>query len=325
MKIKTIAALVAFLLFSRNISAQNIPNASFDSICVCAIDRVFQWITSDLYNVHQDTVVPLDPDSYYPPYTVMQNMAMFSVQLNYFDTNPAHNTYSLKLITNDTIFYPDGSLLRGFITNGDAFYTGPDGLIDFKKGGTPFPHRPSHILGKYKFEDTLTAVPHFGLVKVLLKKYNSSSGNIDTIGVADSGFALAYNLTWTDFRIPISYLNNDTPDSIVVLIQSSSVSPAPTTLWIDDIEFEFSTGTDEIEKHSSVQVFPNPAQTELHLIFRDFQDSEYRITDIQGRLLLQGRATSIIDISKLIPGQYQLELYNSNSQERWIRQIVKTR
>ena len=72
------------------------------------------------------------------------------------------------------------------------------------------------------------------------------------------------------------------------------------------------TGISDLRKAPSQwQVTPNPAKDALHLeIDGEPNEASYRITDIQGHCVLQGRAdnSKTIDISQLVPGLYLVNI-----------------
>lgn len=61
---------------------------------------------------------------------------------------------------------------------------------------------------------------------------------------------------------------------------------------------------------SKIQVFPNPAKDEL---FVPVEDAEYRIFNIQGQMVQNGKCMKIIDISNLNSGIYILEIREKDS------------
>lgn len=64
--------------------------------------------------------------------------------------------------------------------------------------------------------------------------------------------------------------------------------------------------------HNSWDVFPNPAKDKIHFRLNSDAATHYRITDLQGRLLLSDVITNgkVADISALAPGMYFVSLIN---------------
>ncbi|HRZ50283.1 MAG TPA: hypothetical protein P5338_12905, partial [Bacteroidales bacterium] len=180
--------LLLVLIFSvlglASLPAQNIPNASFDSIYIGGIDRVYQWITSDAVYFSNDTVVPYTPNTFYPPLSGNHHFLVKTVLVNYLDTTPQHYLHSLMLNNLQELKYPGGGQFTSFIVNGEQFYSDAAGFMDYRLCGSPFPYRPAYICGSYKFYDSLAPGPDFGRVEALLKRWDPIAGNIDTIATA---------------------------------------------------------------------------------------------------------------------------------------------
>ena len=306
MKKLLLVFLLSWLMIPSSYS-QNIDNASFDSLCVCAIDRIWCWIPSDVFYTINDTAQPHTPNTLFDTLYGDLHMMFSTVGINYDMYDSIHYTNSVKIYTRPNLIYPNGEKFRGFIMNGYHFYTNNEGFMDFKRGGTPFPHRPLAMQGMYKFEDSLSAVFDYGKAKVLLKKYNPILNSIDTIAYAETDTELAATSTWLPFNLPLNYYSAETPDSIVVIFQSSTLNGEPTTLWIDDISFSYVTGVDEIKKEEDFVLYPNPCRDYLFLESY-FHGKEYQVFDQYGKLIQSGSVAKKIDLSRLNPGIYFLSI-----------------
>ena len=303
--------LIFFFLIQLALSgkSQNIENADFDSLCVCAIDRVYHWVTSDVYSLNQDTAYPFTPNSLFTDATMELHIAFNSVLLNYDNSDSVGFAHSVKILSRPGLNYPSGDIFRGFIVNGDHFVTDNQGFIDFKRGGSAFAFRPDSISGKYKFEDSLSSVAEYGKAIVLLKKYNSINQSSDTIAYAESAFELSPSAQWKQFSIPIHYISSATPDSIVVVFFSSSNSGRPTTLCLDDLKFTYpATGIDISDDNSREIIFPNPTNRLIYVASETQKPGQYEIYDIGGALILKGTFENCIDISTLANACYILKI-----------------
>jgi hypothetical protein len=295
--------------------AQQIANGSFDSLCVCAIDRVWQWVTSDSYYISQDTAPPFLPNSFYDNSSSNIHFAMNTVQLNYDADDSLGYINSVKILTRPDLVFPNGDVFKGFIFNGEHFYTNANGYIDLKRCGTPFAFRPDSLSVWYKFEDTLSTSNESGKIKVLLKKFNTINNSIDTIGFAESISGLSSASQWTRFSIPIHYISSSIPDSVVVVFYSSSGNGRLTTLWLDDIQFTYTlSGTDEPERETMLSVFPNPANGFIFIQPRFEKPIRYEITDVSGRRVQRGFMENSIDIKSLDCGLYFLQVHTEEHQ-----------
>jgi hypothetical protein len=298
------------ILASFSLSSQNIPNASFDSIYIGGIDRVYQWITSDAVYFSNDTVVPFAPNTFFPPLSANHHFLTKTVQLNYFDT-AAHYLNSLILTSYPALKYPGGNQFTSFIVNGEQFYSDADGIMDYRLCGSPFPYRPAYICGSYKFYDSLAPGSDFGRVEALLKRWDPLAVNIDTIATALSANELAPASVWSTFRIPFNYRSAMLPDSVVVMVSASTNKVAPTVLYIDDISFDFGTDIADIyNTRSFIEVFPNPCREAIHISPTPSEELHYRLCNLMGQVLQTGVTNhGSLDVSSLSPGSYLLELF----------------
>lgn len=293
--------------------AQNIPNADFDSIYIGGIDRVYHWVTSDALYFSNDTVVPFPPDTHYPPQSGNHHFLIRTVQVNYFDPEPEHYLKSVILHNDSALKYPNGSQFNSFICNGDHFYSDSQGFIDFSRGGTPFPYRPLTINGMYKFFDSLSPLPDFGRVVTLLKKWNPITLQADTIAMAHSGNELSPSAVWNLFSVPFIYSDTALPDSIVVIIYSSTNSSSPTSLYIDDIHFDFTTTAPITEVLPDRWViYPNPCRGVAFITPSPDAEVQFTILNMQGQMVGSGvSADGELNMLGLAPGYYTL-LLNEN-------------
>ena len=271
------------------ISAQNIPNPSFDSIYFGGIDRVFNWITADGFifvsGASNDTVLALQPDTYYDAQGFQFSELLFSIaaQPPYMGTGA-----SIRMLSKPERRKVNGAFFETFITNGSHLVTDKEGYIDFSKGGFPFPYRPKALLGQYQFIDTVSAIDNFGKCVVLLKKYNTMTGEPDTIGYSESTLDLNPTNEWRPFSIPIEYQSAETPDSIVIVFFAGNNPSEETELWLDELSFDFTTSLNEVESNTLPVVYPNPNSGWLHIDTQEQEISTFRLWDQNGKLLEEG-------------------------------------
>jgi hypothetical protein len=74
-------------------------------------------------------------------------------------------------------------------------------------------------------------------------------------------------------------------------------------------------GLDNLSDEIGLNVFPNPAQSELTFTFKGEESLSYQLLDLNGKLLLNGKIIATqgkIDISRLAVGTYLLEVSNKN-------------
>jgi hypothetical protein len=303
--------LILFFLMQWPLSgkSQNIDNASFDSLCICAIDRVYHWVTSDVYFINQDTAQPFTPNTHFTNATMELHFAINTVQLNYDDADSLGYVHSVKIFSRPGLCFPSGDNFRGFLINGDHFFTNGQGYIDLKRCGTAFAYRPDSISGIYKFEDSLSSVAEYGKVNVLLKKFNTANHSADTIAYAESLLEFSPALQWTQFKLPIHYISSSTPDSLVVAFFSSSNSGRPTSLWLDDIHFIYPTsGTEIYEDNFQQIIYPNPSGDLIYLTSAIQGPGKFEIYNIAGTLVQNGTFHNSINIKPLPKACYILKI-----------------
>lgn len=289
------------------LNAQQLPNSDFDSLCVCAIDRIWDWVTPEGFQVVQDTARPMEPNKRYGPPDYGLHMAFTKVQVNYNEPDTNHLT-SVRINNEGGIVRPDGSPFVSFLTNGLIMVTDSTGFPDFRQGGSPFAFRPASFTGSYKFQDSLSAVDDYGRVDILLRKRNATTGEIDTIGFASSTTELGPTSVWADFDIPITYISQDVPDTAVVVFYGAVQGSAATTLWLDDLLFSYSsTSTEEELRDSGIRMYPNP--TSSRVIFDNYRlGARYELYTIRGELLLAGQLETEVNIEELPNGLYLIKI-----------------
>jgi hypothetical protein len=156
-------------------------------------------------------------------------------------------------------------LLSGLLVSGNFIMTAP-----FIKQGKPFTDLPAKFKGWYKY--TPANGDSAGIV-ALLTKFNTVSGKRDTIGIAV--VVVTANVSvYTQFDLDFDYsITGQNPDSIIVVFASSADGAnfngqVGSTLFIDDVVLEYSTGLQEsLTPESAIEVFPSPASDKLCLNF----------------------------------------------------------
>jgi hypothetical protein len=157
-------------------------------------------------------------------------------------------------------------------------------------------------------EDSLSAIHEYGKIKVLLKKFNTNTNQTDTIGFAESTTELASTLQWKKVSLPVQYLSSLTPDSVLIVFYSSSNSGKPTTLWLDQVEFQYSgASVTESEKANAIQAFPNPTKDIVY--FNGMEgNAMYQLFSPAGQLLESGNLQNQLSIAGMPQGIYFLKI-----------------
>ena len=112
------------------------------------------------------------------------------------------------------------------------------GYID---GGLVYNKRPISMTGWYKYTPGGTDT---GSVEATLSKWNSGTHVREVVGraVFEQNVTLG---TYTQFTVNFTYNNNNTPDTLVMILLTSSQgnnSPTGSKLWVDDLDFVLCNG-----------------------------------------------------------------------------------
>ncbi len=209
-------------------------------------------------------------------------------------TDPGAGTASIKLETVNIVI----TNVAGVALTGEISY---QTTLKFS-GGFPFTSRPGSLTGKMKYSPAAASDSSF--IYAVLFKWNSAQNKRDTIAITTLKTGAANS--WINFGTVLNYSLPDNPDSALILISSSKgfLGSAGSKLWVDDLAFQYSAGTENIPVNS-ITVFPNPAQNLLYLNAIPGQYKQVSIYNYAGHLLInspvQGNA---IDISNLSNGTY---------------------
>jgi hypothetical protein len=216
---------------------------------------------------------------------------------------------------------------KGFAVNGTA-----NSHLSAYEGGTPYTQKATQLNGFYRYDTMGTYTNNdSALVAVLLKKYNPSSQQSDTIGYGTvhlPAFAPS-NGSFTSFSVDIVDWNPAIqPDSIVVLLQSSiqngfcDNAGDGNCLYfnVDDLSLETPLGiTDLSGNYMKTEVYPNPIIQNATIKIKSELDCKARITisDASGKMLMventfliAGENDYVVSMSELYKGVYFVTIEN---------------
>lgn len=188
--------------------------------------------------------------------------------------------------------------------------------------GAPIDYRPERLKGYYKYTDNLIYEQGNGeiydtaMVAVYLTSVEMGTLNVDTIGIGKVN--LSYSENYAVFEVNIDYLTDDVPQFITIYLDPSLVGryegryyfvhpgPAASYFTVDNLSLEGEAvlSTDDINKESSISVYPNPAQNTLCVSLDEKQPiSIYSTT---GKLIEQYTAAAFhaLDVSSYPSGIY---------------------
>lgn len=276
---KKFLLLFVSMAFAANVSAQQLPNADFEN-----------WLTDN------------KPTSWF----VVDTMGLFST---FKTTDAASGTYAALLKPLDTTIIMFDVVIPGIIS------LGPINPIAQTTGSVPFAFRPDSLIGYYKLPaatDTLIAF-------VLLTKFDSVAGNVDTIG----GFyeeLLIGDSNYHRIAIPLEYdtlVPWNLPDSIMFVIMSSC---SGCMAYVDNLSFAYSSlGITQYQSvFEDLLLFPNPAEDVLNVHFSHSGSSLIRVFNLAGKEIHSvtvPKSSYILDVSKYPAGMYLMEITIDGKQQ----------
>ncbi|MBK7027866.1 MAG: T9SS type A sorting domain-containing protein [Bacteroidales bacterium] len=226
-------------------------------------------------------------------------------------SGPASGAAFVKLMTKDVA----GTITPGIIVSGML-----DEATLKPKSGIPFTGRPEKLKGKWQFMGYGTDVATFS---GWLTKWNTSVHQRDTIAIL-SGNTSGMLHSWGDFNFPFTYRSAAIPDSVVIMISSSSSNPVKNSfIWLDDLAFDGTvTSVEPVNTKIEVNVFPNPASQFVKVSFYSPKDDQVNFIlndNIGNRVaeyqfdVAQGSNTVMIDLSsaRIHNGLYFLSMHAS--------------
>ena len=285
------------LFISSSIFAQEIPNADME-----------KWIKYGTYE---------DPQYWKTPNQATSPLFVFSVTKE--STDVYAGSYAARL---ESMSILGGmAIVPGFMTIGD-FDVNTSTMEYSIYGGVSFTNRPLRLKGYHKY------IPQDGdqwLIAINTFKYDSVNDKLDTIGIGffEGG---ATDSIWTPFEVFINYWSQDDPDSLNIIILSSSneTPPAGSLLLIDSMWFDY-TPSSLAEDRNEVQfdVYPNPATNQVTIRLNHETEAFISLTNLWGqdvfKQIIKDKTTSI-DLSHLPKGIY---LVKSNTKDaNYIKKLI---
>ncbi|OWY25763.1 hypothetical protein C7N43_31645 [Sphingobacteriales bacterium UPWRP_1] len=229
---KTILFLVSLFSFLL-LQAQDIPNPGFEN-----------WVQYGGYK---------DPEGWYTinSLTVLGGLVTVA-QATGADAHSG--TYAMRL-RSGSIF---GQVAPGIAATGSINPTTQ--AID---GGVPYNLRPYYFTGWYKYQpagaDTAT-------ISATFTRWNPDTQQAEL--VAESIFSQTQTVNeYTGFWVPVNYYSTETPDTMVIVILSSSgeAPVANSTLYVDDLLFDYQTGTGSLPLPELPAAYPVPASDAFYI------------------------------------------------------------
>lgn len=222
---------------------------------------------------------------------------------------PASGAAYVKLMTKDV----GGTITPGIIVSGKINETTLKPL-----SGIPFTGRPEKLKGKWQYMGYGTDVASFG---GWLTKWNTSVNSRDTIAIL-SGNTSGMLHSWGDFSFPFVYRSAAIPDTVVLMISSSSATPVKNSfIWLDELAFDGTvTSLQEAQNlKPEMSLYPNPASQYVKISFMNSgaDKATFILNDNIGNRVVEyiaelnpGSNTIQLDLSsaKIHSGMYFLQM-----------------
>jgi hypothetical protein len=144
--------------------------------------------------------------------------------------------------------------------------------------------RPVSLTGKWQY---LVSTNDTSMAEVFFFKWNPTTMTSDLMGMGIDMITAGSVSSWTNFSIPINYMNGDTPDSaLIIFVAGAADNPiVGDYLHIDDLSFAGSgpSGIEVVSEKIKLTIAPNPVTTHAILSFEEEQkNTSINIFDILG-------------------------------------------
>jgi hypothetical protein len=178
-------------------------------------------------------------------------------------------------------------------------------------GGVPFNLRPTSFTGWYKYAP---ATSDNASISATLSKWNSSTNQREQVGEASFTESATIG-SYSQFNVAFTYSSNDAPDTLLIVILSSSGSnpQVGSILFVDDLAFEYSSGI-SMSASQSLKLYPNPATNNVVFVeLPEYARYDLQITDITGKTIFASSFTDnnlMIDTHNFAEGNYHVIVKN---------------
>lgn len=238
-------------------------------------------------------------------------------------TNAQHGTSSVKIETvTHNIFLVGPVTMPGILSLGEITLDiiNQTGSVE---GGVPINTQPNMLRGYFKY---LPATGDSCIMGIGMSKWNGTGR--DTIAYAYTTIG-GQTTDWQEFAIPIEYLIWTVPDTMNIMFFSSNLltgSPVSgSNLWIDNLWLEYGPVSvkEAAQPENQALVLVNNGN---NLTLRNLPEEGgfIRILSLNGAVIIQdqlksGRTESEINISRLTPGLYIVQVTSASGRQKTAR------
>lgn len=179
--------------------------------------------------------------------------------------------------------------------------------------GIPFSSRPEKLNYIIQFMPYSASDP--SNIYVSLTKWDTLNNIRDTVATGYTEF-IGMAHSWFPMYTDLIYQSGDMPDSVCIVISSSSSNPlAGGYLYIDDLSFSgYVIGVNEYESEPYFSIFPNPTD-DLITIENVEKTAHLEIYNATGKLMFTENINSIyrMDVHAWNPGVYLFRLRHQDN------------
>lgn len=212
-------------------------------------------------------------------FNVMTNMLVGMQQTVFKETaSVGAGAAAAKIVTKPI---PATITIPGYDTVGILAIGTVDILSKSIKLGTPYTGRPEKVAFYTKYEPVTLDTAS---VSVVLTKYNTTTKTQDIVANG-TWTTTATSTTWAKNEITLTYKVGTSPDTLRIIVSSSSLyrPKVNSTFYIDDFSFSGWVGVNDLEAiKNNVVAFPTPAKTNITFTSSVAANS-VEILDLAGR------------------------------------------
>ncbi len=217
--------------------------------------------------------------------------------------------YSAKLETKQWGSF----LIPGLVNTGDFDVN----ILNVKQGRT-FNQKLESMTGFLKY---ISINNDSAIFYIMLSKYDNINQKRDTIATGQYVHYVSNN-QYIPFEINMNYKDSvSIPDTINIVMTSSGAGgdqkgQVGSTLWIDNLQFNYLTSNDKSINQNSFLIYPNPFSEKLYLINTSnlkFEKLNYIMYDVNGKEVFNEIYDSFngITTKDLNKGVYFCKIYNN--------------
>ena len=290
---KKIYLAFAFLVYVANITAQTVPNGSFEN-----------W---------NNTLGYPEPDGW----------ATFNIFSLFSGTDYGVTQESPGLVGNSYCRLTCTADLEGVPTPAVAITGVINPLSGSGSAGFPVTNIPNFLSGQYRSqvvgEDIVGIFCYF-------TRYNAIAGITDTLAIGSLEITETQT-AWGNFDLPILPLMSGTPDTCAIFMLAGVGNFPVVGNYFDVDDLHFTGGVSSVEESfiTPFSAFPNPMNETLSLNLSSMENTnDVTLYTVQGMRVQQwqmGATRSTFSVEHLPAGIYVLHV--SNKQGRWTQSLVK--